>query len=124
VADAIEAARGPRSSADLDALNLAELLTDAEKVYVPRRGEQVPSASVPGYTTSSPAPGATPAAVVSINSADQVALEAIPGIGPVKATAILDYRTQIGSFTSIDQLLDVNGIGPATLEAIRPYVTL
>jgi competence protein ComEA len=52
------------------------------------------------------------------------ALESIPGIGPVTAAAILELRAQIGSFTSIEQLIDVSGIGPATLESIRPYVTV
>ena len=69
--------------------------------------------------SSSPAP-----APVNLNFADQVALEAIPEVGPVTAAAILAYRTEIGSFSSVDQLLEVDGIGPATLEALRPYVTL
>jgi competence protein ComEA len=69
-------------------------------------------------------PGAPAAAMVDINTADQVALETIPGIGPVKAAAILQFRTESGSFASVEQLLEVTGIGPATLEAIRPYVTL
>jgi competence protein ComEA len=51
-------------------------------------------------------------------------LETIPGIGPVTATAILQHRDEIGSFETIEQLLDVDGIGPATLESLRPYVTI
>ena len=123
IADAIDAAKGPKPVADLDALNLAEPLTDGQKIEVPRRGEEVevavPPALVPG-STSSPLPGG----VVNLNTADQIALEAIPGIGPVTAQAIIAYRTEIGSFTSIEQLLEVSGIGPATLESMRPYVTL
>jgi competence protein ComEA len=61
---------------------------------------------------------------VSLNSADLTALESIPGIGPVKAGAILQYREEVGGFSSVEELLDVTGIGPATLESIRPYVTL
>lgn len=120
VADAIAAAGGPRRKADLDALNLAELVADGMKIEVPRR-------SAPGAVAASPPAGSqtTPAApVVDLNSADQAALESIPGVGPVTALAILQYRESAGSFTSIDQLLEVRGIGPATLEAIRPYVTL
>jgi competence protein ComEA len=123
VADAIDAANGPLRRADVDALNLAEVLTDGVQVYVARRGETPPAESSP---TASVAGGASPAApsVVDVNTADQASLEAIPGIGPVKAAAILQHRDQIGSFDSVEQLLDVTGIGPATLEAIRPYVSV
>jgi competence protein ComEA len=122
VADAIEAAGGPVGSGDLDALNLAEPLTDGSKVEVLRRGEVPPLApTVP----AAPGAASTPAAAtVDLNLADQAALETIPGIGPVKAAAILEYRAQIGSFESVDQLLEVSGIGPATLESMRPYVTV
>ena len=116
VADAIEAAGGARANADLDAVNLAQIVTDGLKIDVPRRG----SAPVPAAASTSPGGGG----VVGINSADQAGLEAIPGIGPVKAAAIMQYRTDNGAFSSLDQLLAVSGIGPATLESIRPYVSL
>jgi competence protein ComEA len=119
VADAVQAAGGPRRAGDLDTLNLAETLVDGGKVEVPRIGETI--ASAPATT---PAPAASAAAVVDLNQADQAALETIPGIGPVKAVAILEYRAQIGAFSSLEELLDVSGIGPATLESMRPYVTI
>ena len=125
VADAIDAARGPRSPGTLNQLNLAEPLVDGQKIQVLARGAAVPPTA--GGTTGATIPGSSPAGatpLVSLNSADQAALETIPGVGPVTATAILDFRAQVGSFSSIDQLLDVSGIGPATLESIRPYVTL
>lgn len=122
VADAVRAAGGPRRSADLDALNLAELLVDGSKLEVPVRGAPSSALSVP--TTPALVPGAIPGAAIDLNSADQAALETVPGLGPVKAGAILAHRDQIGGFTSIEQLLDVTGIGPATLESIRPYLTL
>jgi competence protein ComEA len=125
VADAIDAAGGARSPGALDQLNLAEPLVDGQKIQVLGRGAAVPPTA--GGTTGSTVPGSSPAGaapLVSLNSADQAALETIPGVGPVTATAILDFRAQVGSFSSIDQLLDVSGIGPATLESIRPYVTL
>lgn len=114
VADAIEAAGGPLPKADLDAINLAELLTDRLKIDVPVRGK--PAAVAPA---SSASPG-----LVNLNTADQATLESIPGIGPVTATAILQHRAEVGSYETVEQLLDVTGIGPATLEALRPYVTL
>jgi competence protein ComEA len=120
VADAVQAAGGPTRRADLDALNLAEPLVDGTKVEVLRRGEVAP----PGAGATPALEGAAPAALIPLNSADQAALESIPEVGPVTALAILEYRAGIGAFSSIDQLLEVTGIGPATLEAIRPYVTL
>jgi competence protein ComEA len=116
VADAIASAGGPKAKADLDALNLAELLTDGMKLLIATQGEgSAPAASV----------SATPSvALVNVNSADQAALETIPGIGPVTAVAILDLRARVGSFDSFEQLLEVDGIGPATLESIRSYITL
>jgi competence protein ComEA len=117
VADAIAAAGGARANADLDAINLAQVVTDGLKIDVPRTGADV-------AMTDAPSPGSSPGAMVSLNSADQAALEVIPGIGPVKAAAIVQYRTDNGAFSSLDQLLEVSGIGPATLESIRPYVSL
>lgn len=116
VADAIDTAGGPSRRADLDALNLAQVVADGMQVLV-------------GSTAATPVPtvdgaGTAPGQLLSVNSADQAGLETVPGIGPVKAAAILEYRAQIGSFDSLEQLLDVTGIGPATLEAIRPYLTL
>ena len=115
VADAVEAAGGAARKADLDLLNLAEPLVDGLKIEVPVRGAEA-------ATPPAPAEGAAPARV-SLNTADQAALETIPGIGPVTAAAILAYRDEAGPFTSIEQLLEVSGIGPATLESVRPYVT-
>lgn len=113
VADAIEAAGGAAQKADLDLLNLAAPLTDGMKIEVLARG----AAPAPAAASSSPG-------LVSLNAADQTQLETIPGVGPVTATAILAYRDEAGPFTSIEQLMEVSGIGPATLESIRPYVTL
>ena len=116
VADALAAAGGPTAKADLDSVNLAELLVDGAKVVLARRG----AAPVPP-------PGALPSAApgpVDLNRATQAELEAIPGIGPVKAAAIVARREAAGPFMALEDLLEVDGIGPATLEAIRPYVTL
>jgi competence protein ComEA len=122
VADAIQAAGGPVARADLNLLNLAQLLTDGVKVDVARKGEAAPPPTgTLGASGAAPSPSIP---VVNINTADEPTLEQIPGVGPVTANAILAYRTRIGHFSSIDQLLDVNGIGPATVENIRPYISL
>ena len=127
VADAIEQAGGTTENADLDALNLAEPLQDGQKIHVPRKGE----ASAP--TTASVSPPRTPrrapqaAAVqfpINLNTATAEQLEAIPGIGPVLAQRIIEYRQTHGRFQSVDELLEVRGIGPKRLESMRPYVTV
>jgi competence protein ComEA len=130
IADAVARA-GPKPGADLDALNLAEALVDGAKIDVPSKRE-APALAAPGLTgsgatspvASTPGATSTAPAVIDVNSADQVALETIPGVGPVTALAIIDYRTQNGPFASVEELLEVSGIGPATLESIRPYVTV
>jgi competence protein ComEA len=125
VADAIEAAGGPAARADLDLLNLAEPLSDGMKIDVLGAGESAPPvAGTDGGVAPGTVPGATPGVLVNVNTGDQAALETIPEVGPVTAAAIVEYRSQIGRYESVEQLLEVSGIGPATLEAIRPYVTV
>ena len=113
----------PRRTADLNALNLAELVVDGAKIDVPRRGEVV--ASAPSSVDSASGSTTEPAGeAVNINTADEALLDTIPEVGPATAQAIIEYRTQIGLFTSVEQLIEVSGIGPATLEAMRPFVTV
>ena len=123
VADALELAV-TRPNADLNALNLAELVVDGAKIDVPRRGEAVESATGTSPSASTSTSTETTSAVVNVNTADEGLLDTIPEVGPATAQAIIEYRTQIGSFTSVEQLIDVTGIGPATLEAMRPFVTV
>lgn len=120
VADALARAGGALGRADLDGLNLAALLVDGQQVLVHVRGGSVGAAPA----VSAAPIGSAPGGLIDLNLADQAMLETISGIGPVTAAAILQHRGEIGSFTSIDQLLDVDGIGPATLESIRVYITL
>lgn len=117
VADAIALAGGALPRADLDLLNLAALIVDGSQILVPSRGTQATSGATPYL-------GPTEAATIDLNSADQSLLETVPGLGPVKAAAIITFRTEVGAFESIDQLLEVSGIGPATLESIRPFVSI
>jgi competence protein ComEA len=120
IVDAIDAAGGAKKGAGLISLNLAALLTDGQQVLVP------PPAP-PGSTSTGIVPGTTTAGgqtLVNINTADETQLEGLDGVGPVLAQRIIDYRTEHGRFTSVDQLDDVSGIGPATLESLRPQVTI
>ncbi|GHH67316.1 competence protein ComEA [Promicromonospora soli] len=121
VADAVTAAGGVTRKADLTAVNLARTVVDGEQLYVPGPGEPVPRAPVaPGTGDQGTAndPSAAGGAV-DINSADAVALEALPGVGPSIAQAIVEWRETNGPFASVDELEDVPGVGPATLDEIR-----
>jgi len=117
VRDAILAAGGPAESADWDALNLAAVVADASRVYVPVVGEQLPAASING---TGPAPAAGP---VDVNRATADELDRLPGVGPATATAIVTERQRNGPFANVDDLERVPGIGPAKLEALRDLVT-
>jgi competence protein ComEA len=121
VIDAIQAAGGPRQGADLGALNLAAVLVDAQQVLVPRIAEAA-SVPLPG-STADPSTGTAPQ-LVNVNTAAAEELETLPGIGEVLAAAIISYRDEHGPFTSVDQLVDVSGIGDATLEEVRDLVTV
>ena len=121
VVDALEAAGGARRGVDLTALNLARPLIDGEQILVGIRAPAGVAGSLgtPGSPAASP-----PAALVSLNSADQATLETLPGVGPVTATAIIAWREANGGFTAVDELIEVDGIGEATLADLAPLVTL
>ncbi len=118
VIDAVERAGGARDGAQLAALNLAAPLVDGQQIVVPKRGQVPVPGTVPGTT-----PGTT-GGLINVNTADATALETLNGIGEVLASTIVQYREDNGAFTSVDQLEDVPGIGPATLEEIRDQVTV
>lgn len=115
VNDAIRKAGGARPKAALELVNLAAPVSDGQQVVVPFR-------SGAGQAVASPlAPGGT-SGPVSLNSATLEQLDALPGVGPVTAQKIIDYRTANGSFQTVDELDAVPGIGPARLEELRDLV--
>ena len=121
VADAVAAAGGLRPGTDTTGLNLARPLADGEQVLVGVRSAPWPQQPEPPQ----PAPGAVPAAApVDVNTATLEQLDVLPGIGPVTAQAILDWRSAHGAFTTVDELLEVDGIGEVTLADIRDLVTV
>jgi competence protein ComEA len=122
VIDAVERAGGARDNADLTLLNLAAPLTDGQQILVPKKGAT--TASVPGTTDGVPGSAGGTGGLVNINTADEATLETLNGVGPVLAAAIIQYRTEHGPFASVDQLDEVSGIGPATLEDLRSQVTV
>ncbi|MCS6582225.1 ComEA family DNA-binding protein [Curtobacterium citreum] len=140
VGEALERAGGATDDADLDRLNLARVLTDGERLYVPRVGQQeVPEALGPvadgaaagptagagagaGSGGGSAGTGGEGAAVVDLNTADQTVLETLPGIGPGLAGRIIAWRDEHGRFTAVEDLLDVSGIGDVRFAELRDRV--
>jgi competence protein ComEA len=119
IADAVQRAGGALSDADLAAVNLAAPLVDGIQVLVPAE------ASSPAGLSGAPAAGATGAAsaAVSLSSATVEELDQLPGVGPVTAQRIIDYRAEHGPFASVDDLDAVPGIGPTRIEQLRELVT-
>lgn len=123
---------GTTDDADLARLNLARPVVDGERLYVPRVGEaEVPEALRPDAPTTGGGSAATAggtgaagdaAAPVDLNTADQASLETLPGIGPALAARILAWREEHDGFTSVDDLLEVSGIGDTRLAELRDRV--
>ena len=123
VADAVRAAGGLTRKADLGSVNEAAKVVDGAQIVVRARGATAGLASPSGTAFSGPAakgsPTTTVTAPVSLSTATLEELDALPGVGPATAQKIVDYRTEHGRFQTVDDLLDVSGIGPAKLEALR-----
>jgi len=139
IVDAVRAAGGHTTTADLNAVNLALPIADSEQVFIPKRGEKITSNSTPNHRTgtqtkpneslvtenqSSAVKSPNSSGVININAATATELEQLPGIGPSIAKAIVTYRSTNGPFVVIDDLMKVSGIGTSKLEALRAYVTV
>lgn len=130
VVDALEAAGGSRPGADLTGLNRARLLVDGEQIVVGAPAGSGGAGSAAGSSaggsgaTGATAGGSAAGALVNLNTASAEELDTLPEVGPVTAQGILDYRTEHGGFGSVDELLDIDGIGEKTLAKIAPHVTV
>lgn len=130
VIDALGAAGGPTSRADLDAVNLAAALVDAAQVYIPKRGELTkrpvvhpsPGVNLPSNSIGSSLPDRAVTEPIDLNTATEQQLDILPGVGPSTARAIVAYRLQHGPFARVEDLLNVRGIGPAKLQALLGFV--
>lgn len=120
--DAIKAAGGLMKEADLDRINLAKKLVDEEKIYIPKVGEELNNdiidVQVTSVSTSSDSNGK-----ININKCSQIDLESLPGIGPVLAERIIDYRNS-NEFKTIEELKEVSGIGDKKYEALKDLITV
>ncbi|MEL7566668.1 MAG: ComEA family DNA-binding protein [Dehalobacterium sp.] len=126
IVDAVQIAV-PEKDADLNSINLAKKLTDQEMIIVPGPREegsgaaiQTPSVSNSTLSTVNSQVGG----LININTADQTQLETLPGIGPAKASAIIQYREEKGYFSSVEDLQNVSGIGPATFDKLKNSITI
>jgi competence protein ComEA len=122
--DLIELAGGLTENADIDRVNTVFILRDGDYFYIPSVGEAIPD-------TARNAPGNNPLDDTSsfdyplnLNTATQAELESLPGIGPTKALDIITYRNLVGTFESVDDLINITGIGPSTVDAIREYLII
>jgi competence protein ComEA len=114
-ADAVERAGGATRAADLSLVNLAAPVSDGAQVVVPTRAP----APAGGPSTAAGEAAGAPQGPVHLNTATLEQLDALPGVGPVTAQKILDYRQKHGAFSSLDDLDAIPGIGPARLEQLR-----
>ncbi len=141
VSDVVESAGGLSKAADLSRINLARLVLDGERIWVPVLGEEppeevaepiAPSASATsdgaqtgaGETDPAGTAGEPTSGVLDVNTADSTALQTLPGVGPVTAESILAWRTEHGRFATVEELMEVSGIGPRTLDKLKPLVVV
>jgi competence protein ComEA len=117
VQDALQAAGGPTADADVERLNLAEQIQDQQQIIVPRR-MTVPTPRPEDVRTK----GIEIDLLVDINTANSEMLQELPGIGPVLAGRIINYRDENGDFTDVEELTNVNGIGDKTMDKLRPLI--
>ncbi|MCB1018057.1 MAG: helix-hairpin-helix domain-containing protein [Acidimicrobiales bacterium] len=128
IADVVAAAGGLTERADRARINFAAPVVDGERVFVPAVGQTVPPVAVGATGAGGGGPSGDPAGTagqpVNLNTATLEQLDTLPGVGPATAQAILDHRAEHGPFTSVDQLLDVRGIGDAKLAELRDLVVV
>lgn len=126
ISDAIDAAGGLTENADLTNINLAYILEDGEKIYIPKKGETIANSndntnsSSPSFSTSISAKNSK----ININKATQTELELISGIGPSTALKIINFRKENGNFKKIEDIKNVPGIGDAKFNQIKDYITV
>mgnify|MGYP001049661741 CR=1 FL=1 len=118
----VQIAGGLTEGADVNRVNLALLLDDGDYVFIPEENQDIPDIARNAPINSLISSENTFSYPININTATQEEFESLPGIGPTKAADIIEYRQKIGAFSSIEELVDIHGIGPVTLENLREYL--
>jgi len=121
IQDVIDAAGGLTEEANVNGVNLAARVSDGQQVDIPKKA---PELTIGSETGGTPGAGGFLGAPININTAAEAELETLPGIGPTLAQRIVEYRTAFGFFGRIEDLMNVSGLGPATFEQIKPFVTV
>ncbi|MCB9078747.1 MAG: helix-hairpin-helix domain-containing protein [Anaerolineaceae bacterium] len=132
IKDAIEAAGGFTEEAEPERINQALELQDQQQIHIPRRDEASPPppvqggpiVAVAGSRSGSSAPISNTGGIINLNTATLEQLDSLPGVGPAIAQRILDYRDSVGGFSSIEEITQVSGIGPATFDKIKALITV
>lgn len=132
IQDAIDAAGGMLSTANMDAINLAALLTDGQQLTIPYKSgsepvEDATTLELPGAVVEEAESGVVTSSsgdLININTASLEELDTLPGIGPTIAQRIIDYREQNAAFSTIEEIMDVSGIGPSTFDNIKDLISV
>jgi len=124
IRDALVAAGGATSNADLNRINLAQQVYDQQQIYVPRLGEENPPIPLPAPLPSTTSSSVQPTGKVNINTATAEELDTLPGIGPAIAQRIIEYRQANGTFQSIEEIKNVSGIGDKLFERLKDLITV
>jgi len=128
ICDAIDAVGGLNSDADLTYINLASIIEDGDKIYIPKKGEVLNTDSDYSFSQNNSYLNNDSSNIkntkININTATQTQLETIPGIGPSTALKIINYRNENGKFSSIDEIKNVSGIGESKFEELKKYVNI
>lgn len=127
IKDVVEAAGGFTADADHTRINLAQEVQDQQQIHVPSLDEVNPPPPVQGgptTSTSNTANNPATGAVINLNTATVEELDSLPGVGPAIAKRIIEYRSSVGGFSSIEQITQVSGIGEATFAKIKAFITV
>ncbi|MDQ0156030.1 helix-hairpin-helix domain-containing protein [Robertmurraya andreesenii] len=119
VIDLIDRAGGVTEAADSKAINFAMRVTDEMVLYVPHIGEEVENVDM-----TASASGESNSGKINLNKASQSELETLPGIGPVKAQAIIEYRDSSGPFKAIEDIMEISGFGQKTFEKLKEHISV